>query len=83
MKRVTRRAGLPDVGGHALRHTFCSHLSMLGAPVNSIRELAGHGELSVTQRYMHLSPSALDDAIRLFENRGEIGETTTGVAAKR
>jgi len=28
----------------------------LRAPVNSIRELAG--ELSVTQRYIHLSPSA-------------------------
>ncbi len=74
MKRVTRRAGLPDHGVHALRHSFCSHLSMLGAPVNSIRELAGHGELSVTQRYMHLSPSALDDAIRLLETGGRIGD---------
>lgn len=83
MKRVTRRAGLPDFGVHALRHTFCSHLSMRGAPVNSIRELAGHAELSVTQRYMHLSPSALDDAIRLLEVGGEIGETATCVAAKR
>jgi site-specific recombinase XerD len=81
LKRAARRAGLPDLGVHALRHTFCSHLSMRGAPVNSIRELAGHGELGVTQRYLHLSPSALDAAIRLLEDRGEMGEATAEVAA--
>jgi integrase len=83
MKRAARKAGLPDHGVHALRHSFCSHLSMLGAPVNSIRELAGHSELSVTQRYMHLSPSALDSAIGLLEQRGEIGEPARGGTGKR
>lgn len=84
LKRAARRAGLPNLGVHALRHSFCSHLSMLGAPVNSIRELAGHSELSVTQRYMHLSPSALDGAIRLLEGgRGEIGEAAPSGTAKR
>jgi pyruvate carboxylase len=78
--RAARRAGLSKLGVHALRHTFCSHLSMRGAPVNSIRDLAGHGELSVTQRYMHLSPSALEAAIRLLEapSRGCIGEAEAG-----
>ena len=28
-------------------------------------ELAGHADLSMTQRYMHLSPAVLDAAIRL------------------
>jgi hypothetical protein len=37
---------------------------MRGAPARAIQELAGHSELGVTQRYMHLSP-ALDAAIRL------------------
>jgi site-specific recombinase XerD len=83
VKRAARRAGLLDLAVHALRHTFCSHLSMLGAPVNSIRELAGHGELSVTQRYMHLSPSALDAAVRLLETRGEMGEAAADASAKR
>lgn len=29
--------------------------------------LAGHQDLGTTQRYMHLSPAALDAAIRLLE----------------
>ena len=43
---------------------------MRGAAGRVIQELAGHGELTVTQRYMHLSPGALDTAIRLLESSG-------------
>lgn len=63
------------------RHTFCSHLSMRGAPARAIQELAGHKDLSTTQRYMHLSPSAIENAIRLLDTptalaaRGDIVET--------
>src|SRR6202008_830176 len=67
MKRASRRAGLPHDGLHILRHTFCSHLAMRGAPARAIQELAGHADLTMTQRYMHLSPAALDSAIRVLE----------------
>ena len=40
---------------------------MRGAPARAIQELAGHMDLSMTHRYMHLSPAALDSAIRLLE----------------
>ena len=40
---------------------------MRGAPTRAIQELAGHPDLSTTQRYMHLSPNAISDAIRLLE----------------
>jgi integrase len=69
MRRTARRANVRD-GVHILRHTFCSHLAMRGAPARSIQELAGHQDLTTTQRYMHLSPAALDAAIRLLDGDG-------------
>jgi integrase len=79
VKWAARRAGVPH-GVHILRHTFCSRLSMRGAAVRSIQELAGHAHLSTTQRYMHLSPAATEAAIRLLDaaDGGEIGETKQG-----
>ena len=65
--RASRRAKLSQDGVHILRHTFCSHLATRGAPPRAIQELAGHRELGMTQRYMHLSPAALDSAIRLLD----------------
>jgi integrase len=62
VKRSSRRANVREAV-HILRHTFCSHLAMRGAPARAIQELAGHSELQMTQRYMHLSPAALDAAI--------------------
>jgi len=83
--QAERRAGLEAKGAvHKLRHSFCSHLAMRGAPATAIQQLAGHRDLSTTQRYMHLSPAALDSAIRLLEPHnanaalGDILETGSG-----
>ena len=43
---------------------------MSGAPARAIQELAGHQDLSTTHRYMHLSPAAVENAIRLLESPG-------------
>ncbi len=80
VRRAARRARLDNVGLHVLRHTFCSHLAMRGAPTRAIQELAGHAEMVTTQRYMHLSPAAIDSAIRLLDQRGNIVATTATIA---
>jgi len=92
MRRLQRRAGLKETGQlHILRHTFCSRLAMAGASTMAIKELAGHQQISTTQRYMHLSPAAKSAAIRLLdrgadraaedlqdtENRGDTVETVS------
>jgi integrase len=85
VRRAARRAGVRN-GVHLLRHTFCSHLAMRGAPATAIQELAGHADLATTQRYMHLSPAAIDAAIRLLDQpvrgsgSGEIRETGADAA---
>jgi integrase len=87
MRRAARRANV-KAGVHILRHTFCSHLAMRGAPARAIQELAGHEDLATTQRYMHLSPAAIEGAIRLLDNAvsgfagGNSGEAATGEIAK-
>jgi site-specific recombinase XerD len=84
MRRVARRAKVQK-GVHILRHTFCSHLAMKGAPSRAIQELAGHRDLATTQRYMHLSPAALEAAIRLLEpdrsNSGGAHGEAAGISA--
>jgi len=84
VRRTARRAHVNVSGVHRLRHTFCSHLAMRGAPARAIQELAGHQDLTTTQRYMHLSPAAIEGAIRLLDQpktaleRGDILETAGG-----
>lgn len=85
MTRVQKLAGVEVTGGiHILRHTFCSRLAMAGAPALAIKELAGHQSLATTQRYMHLSPKAKENAVKLLEGvrfdrtSGEIMETAQG-----
>jgi hypothetical protein len=52
---------------------LCSHLAMRGARARAIQELAGHQDLSTTQRYMHLSPASLESAIRLLDGPSRDG----------
>lgn len=68
MFKAQKRAIVKATGGlHILRHTFCSHLAMKGAPALSIQKLAGHEDLQTTLGYMHLAVGETDRAIRLLE----------------
>jgi integrase len=68
VRRAVKLAGVPT-GVHILRHTFCSHLAMKGAPMRGVQALVGHQSLAMTERYSHLSPAAVDATIRLLESR--------------
>jgi site-specific recombinase XerD len=53
---------------HAMRHTFCSRLAQAGTSPWDIKELAGHSNLSITERYTHhYDQSSLHKAIRSLE----------------
>jgi site-specific recombinase XerD len=75
VRGAQRAAGAAHEGVHILRHTFCSHLAIETATIREIQELAGHADLSTTQRYMHLSPKATRHAIGLLNERRVSGET--------
>lgn len=84
--RAEKKAGLPETGRiHKLRHTICSHAAMAGVPAMTIMGLARHTSLAMTMRYMHLSPSALDEGIDMLRRSREAGGTvvTSKVGRKR
>jgi len=71
--RACRKAELREVGWHTLRHTYASHLVMLGVPLKAVQELMGHQTIEMTMRYAHLAPDVKTDAVRLLDTRGNYG----------
>lgn len=52
---------------HSLRHTFLTRLGEAGVDAFSIMRIAGHSSITVSQRYVHPSPEALERAFDRLE----------------
>ena len=60
-------AGYPDFRFHDLRHDFCSKLVQSGIDLYTVKELAGHKDITTTQRYAHLNRAKLKEAVSVLE----------------
>ena len=50
-----KKAGIKDLHFHDLRHTGASHLAMSGATLQTVQKQLGHTNITMTQRYSHLT----------------------------
>ena len=64
VRRAARRAGLPPVGSHRLRHFAATTTLRGGAPLPEVAELLRQRSLQVTARYAHVDPAALRELAR-------------------
>lgn len=60
--RLRRRAALPDVRLHDLRHSFASVAIADGMQLGTIGKLLGHALPETTARYAHLADEQVADA---------------------
>lgn len=52
---------------HTLRHSFATHLMEAGVDIFTVQKLLGHGSLSSTSRYLHLSRRHLQQTPSLLD----------------
>jgi integrase len=63
-RAAARRANLPGVTPHVLRHTAATWMAMKGVPIEQIARLLGHGDSRITERvYAKHTPEYLRRAI--------------------
>ncbi|HJA23441.1 MAG TPA: site-specific integrase [Candidatus Limosilactobacillus intestinavium] len=55
LARYCRRAGIPEISVHGLRHTHASLLLYAGVSIGSVAQRLGHSNMNTTQRtYLHV-----------------------------
>lgn len=73
-KKFVRRAGLPDIRFHDLRHSSATILAAAGVPMKVIQERLGHSDIWTTLMfYQHYTPGMGKDAAKRLDEllRGE------------
>jgi integrase len=60
--RLSRLAGLRQIGWHTLRHTALTRMARNGTPLHVLMRIAGHESLEVTKKYLHSFKADLQEA---------------------
>ena len=81
-----KKAEITNFRFHDLRHTFATHLALMGVDLYTIQKLGRWKEMKMIQRYAHLSPQHQSNAIKaldgLFKNKHVVSTQTEVVNLK-
>lgn len=66
---ATAAAACDDITLHILRHTCASRLIQRGVGLYTVSKWLGHSSVKVTERYAHLAPDSLSQALAALEGR--------------
>ena len=67
-RMLKKRSNIIDLRFHDLRHTVGTRLAKNGVPVNVIKEVMAHTNISTTMRYVHYASEQLQNALHTLEN---------------
>lgn len=62
VRRTAKRADLPDIGAHVLRHTGCTLALESGATIEQVKTHARHKDIDTTMTYIHQRDKLRDSA---------------------
>jgi integrase/recombinase XerD len=64
VRRACRRAGVPEVGGHRLRHALATEMLDRGANLIEIAQVLRHSDLGTTSDYAKIDRAALQAVVQ-------------------
>ncbi len=57
--KCIKESGVRKIRIHDMRHTFAAHFVMNGGSIYDLKQILGHSEIKMTERYAHLAPDYL------------------------
>lgn len=67
-KNARRKAGLPNVHPHTMRHSYATNLLNGGCDVYTISKLLGHASIDTTSAYLHVTNPQLKEAFEKYHS---------------
>lgn len=73
-KAACRKAGVPDLRFHDLRHTAATYMVIGGVDLATVSQILGHSDIKMTMKYAHPTPENKRNAVNVLASIFELGK---------